>query len=462
MKKSFLRIAAGLLAIVMVFALVGCNKSESTGGDGGGKSSGGTKTMRFMSNIQDREHTEGLVEQMQLDKWLEQNPDFEFDYEFVPNSDYQTKLAQYQATDNLPDIFKEWGGSINFDQRIINKMQIPIWDSPEQANEEGYDYPDGILTKMQISDGSDPAVYATAVNFDFFMWFYNGQIFEKEGWTAPKTWDEFLALLDDMTAKGYVPGSFSGKDLYQGAALMEELLQKISGDNDLAKKIIEGNAPTFSENADARAAFEATKELIDHNVAGGTDWLAQDYAGARGLFVNGQIPLYYFGSWEYMMIADDQLPQEFRDSVDFFLTPLPDGAKGDMGMFQGYTGCGFAIATKSQYKDDALALLKFYFKKENFAKDAWEMKVFIPAQNFSEFQSDKDARLQKTILEVMENRTSVLGNGSKLRGYSNEWNTLTDPLVADFFAGAIGVDDMLTQYDGFAEQARADAEMANS
>ena len=130
--------------------------------------------------------------------------------------------------------------------------------------------------------------------------------------------------------------------------------------------------------------------------------------------------------------------------------------------FQGYTGCGFAVASKSEYKDDALKLLKFYFKKENFAKDAWEMKVFIPAQNFSEFQSDKDARLQKTILEVMENRTSVLDNGSKLRGYSNEWNTLTDPMVADFFAGVTSVDDMLTAYDGFAESARADAEMANS
>ena len=60
-----------------------------------------------------------------------------------------------------------------------------------------------------------------------------------------------------------------------------------------------------------------------------------------------------------MMIADDQLPQSFRDNVDFFLTPLPEGAKGDMGMFQGYTGCGFAVASKSEYKDDALAPVSY-------------------------------------------------------------------------------------------------------
>ena len=160
------------------------------------------------------------------------------------------------------------------------------------------------------------------------------------------------------------------------------------------------------------------------------------------------------------MIADDQLTDSFKENLDFFLTPLPEGAKGDMGMFQGYTGCGFAVASKSAYKDDAIGLIKFYFKKENFCKDGWTMKVFVPAQNFGEFANEDDARLQKKVLEVMETRTTVLENGAKLRGYSNEWNALVDPLFLDFFAGSISVDDMLTQFDDYAAQARADAEAA--
>ena len=458
MKKTFLRIASGLLAVVMVFALVGCKKSDGgTNGGDGGSTNNGKKVMRFLSNVQDREHTEGLVEQMQLDKWLEQNPDFEFDYEFVPNSDIGTKTAQYMATDNMPDVYKEWGGTKDFDNKIKKKMIVPIWDSPEQANEEGYDYPDGSLTKWQISDGSDTGVYAGVVNFDFFIWYYNGEIFAKEGWSEPTTWQDLINLLDDMTAKGYVPMSMSGKDQYQYAGLVEDILQKVSGNNTLSNDLIEGKE-SFTENADIRRTFELAKELIDHNLGGGSGWLAQDYAGARGLFVNGEIPLYYFGSWEYMMIADDQLSDSFKENVDFFLTPVPEGGKGNIGQLEGYYGCGFAVATKSQYKEDAIGLIKFYFQKENYCKDAWEMKVFIPAQNFSEFSSDSDARLQKKILQVMEEKTMTRPYGMTLRGYSQTWQSLVDPMFSDFFSGAMGVDDMLSSLQEATAQAQADVE----
>lgn len=465
MKKSFLRVTSGLLAAVMIFALVGCKSTSSTddagNSDDGSSASSGTKTMRFLSNIQDRENTEGLVEQMQLDKWLEQNPDFTFDYEFVPNANYQDKLSQYQATDNLPDVFKEWGGTVDFDQRIKNEMIVAIWDSPEQANEEGYDYPDGALTKWQLSDGSDTGVYAGVVNFDFYIWYYNGEIFEKEGWSEPTTWDELIQLIDDISAAGYVPASFSGKDPYQHAGLVEDILQKVSGDPELSTKLIEGEEK-FTENADVRKAFEYAQELIDHGVTGGTSWLAQDYAGARGLFVNGEIPLYYFGSWEYMMIADDSLTDSFKENVDFFLTPVPEDGAGDIGMLEGYYGCGFAVAAKSTYVEDAVGLIKFYFEKDNYCKDAWEMKVFIPAQNFSEYSSDEDARLQKKILEVMETKTSTLETGMKLRGYSNTWTSLIDPIMLDFFAGTMSVDEMLTSMEQYAEQTMAEVDNLNA
>ncbi len=49
------------------------------------------------------------------------------------------------------------------------------------------------------------------------------------------------------------------------------------------------------------------------------------------------------------MIADDQLPQSFRDNVDFFLTPEVPGGKGARTMLEGYYGCGFSVASESKY-----------------------------------------------------------------------------------------------------------------
>ena len=161
------------------------------------------------------------------------------------------------------------------------------------------------------------------------------------------------------------------------------------------------------------------------------------------------------------MISDDQLTDSFKENVDFFLTPVPEGGKGNIGMLEGFYGCGFSVASKSAYKDDAVGLIKFYFQKENFAKDAWEMKVFVPAQNFSEFASDNDAKLQKKILEVMDSKTSTLLAGQMYQ-YSNNWMGVTSPLWLDFFAGTLSVDDILPELEQYAEQTMQDVEMSDA
>lgn len=453
-----MKMLSAFLALVMALALVAC-QSGNDGSDGAGKDGGnesGKKILRFLSNIQDREHTEGLIEQMQLDKWLEKNPDFEFDYEFVPNANIGEKTAQYMATDNLPDVYKEWGGSLDFKKRAKEKMIVPIWDSPEQANEEGYDYPEGALAKWQVDTGT--GVYAGVVNFDFFIWFYNGEMFEQEGWSEPTTWQELLDLIDAIKASGRVPMSMSSKGTGQTSQIVNDLLMRVTGDPEIARHIIEqtDGRTNWTGDEEIRTAFEYAHELVEHDLAGGTSWLAQDYAGARGLFVNGEVPLLYFGSWEYMMIADDQLPQSFRDNLDFFLTPAVPGGKGDTTLLSGYYGCGFAVASKCKYLEDAIGLIKFYFQKENYCKDAWELKVFVPAQNFSEFSSDKDARLQKKIVEVMESRT---GNQvtSAIAGYSTTWQSLVEPLYADFWSGNLEIDALLAELDVHSETTREDA-----
>ena len=89
------------------------------------------------------------------------------------------------------------------------------------------------------------------------------------------------------------------------------------------------------------------------------------------------------------------------------------------------------------------------------------MKVFVPAQNFSEFASENDALLQNKIIEVMESKTSTLLAGQMYQ-YSNTWMGVTSPLWLDFFAGAIGVDDILPQLEQYAEQTMQDVEMSDA
>lgn len=451
MKKTLLRVVSVLLAAIMVFALVGCKKSEGdTGGDTGDGASSGKKTMRFLSNIQDRTRTEGLHEQMQLDKWLEKNPDYTLDYEFVPNANIQEKTSQYMATDNLPDVYKEWASTQEFVDRAKNGMLQVIWDSQEAANEEGYNFLDGALNKWTY----EGKVYGGAYNFDVFIWYYNGEMFEKEGWAPPESWEEFMSLIDTIKDKGYVPASFSGKDAYQSSAILQDIMTRVSGDNELGLKAITGETK-WTENEDIRKSFEYASELIEHDISGGTSWLAQDYAGARGLFVNGEIPLYFFGSWEFMMITDDQLSETFREKVDFFMTPDIPGGKGSKTDLGAYFGGGLSAASKSNYPDAAKDLVKFVFLPENSAKDAWEMQLLIPAQNFDAYRNpETEHPIMTHLLEVINNGTSTMDKNI-LSGYNNDWTSQTNPMWLDYMSGQADIDTTLEGLQSVADAVQA-------
>ncbi|MFI1963137.1 N-acetylglucosamine/diacetylchitobiose ABC transporter substrate-binding protein [Streptomyces pathocidini] len=60
-----------------------------------------------------------------------------------------------------------------------------------------------------ITDGKPYALsYFTRA---FGLW-YNAQLFEKEGWEAPTTWDDFLALCKELKKAGITPYGFAGKN----------------------------------------------------------------------------------------------------------------------------------------------------------------------------------------------------------------------------------------------------------
>ncbi|HEX6681340.1 MAG TPA: extracellular solute-binding protein, partial [Candidatus Limnocylindrales bacterium] len=47
------------------------------------------------------------------------------------------------------------------------------------------------------------------VSTAFGIW-YSGKQFKENSWTAPKTWDEFLALCEKIKAKGIIPYAYAG------------------------------------------------------------------------------------------------------------------------------------------------------------------------------------------------------------------------------------------------------------
>ena len=77
-------------------------------------------------------------------------------------------------------------------------LTAPAWDSEGTVADT--------LLPGTVSDGTQNGKFYV-VNIAFTVWgnWYNGALFQKEGWQPPTTWDEFFTLAPKIKAKGMAP-----------------------------------------------------------------------------------------------------------------------------------------------------------------------------------------------------------------------------------------------------------------
>lgn len=155
-------------------------------------------------------------------------------------------------------------------------------------------------------------------------WWYNVDLFEKNGWKPPKTWDELLTLCEEIKAKGIAPITYQGK--YPAYALQGFVLPwaiSIGGIEALrdAESLKEGawSSPAFLK------AAEMTDELREKGYfENGANGLT--HTEAQMDFLNGKAAMIPCGTWLGSEMKK-QMPPGFR--MAFFLPPVVAGGKGE-------------------------------------------------------------------------------------------------------------------------------------
>nr|WP_246039775.1 N-acetylglucosamine/diacetylchitobiose ABC transporter substrate-binding protein [Glycomyces buryatensis] len=84
-------------------------------------------------------------------------------------------------------------------------LDAPSYDDPEVTVRETLR--DGVLESGMFNG----EFYV--LNYVYSAWtiWYNAKLFRDKGWTAPATWDEMLALCEDIKAEGIAPWTYAGK-----------------------------------------------------------------------------------------------------------------------------------------------------------------------------------------------------------------------------------------------------------
>ncbi len=287
---------------------------------------------------------------------MSENSNININFEGLASAELRTKLSVEFAAGTPPDA--GWI-PVSYAREYMKTGQILDWAPiiAKDAELKGY-FSDDIWNNVTTADGK---ILICPAELSFDSLYYNAEMFKENGWKAPTTWDELIALCDTINAsgKGIYPLATGGSES-RFAWLASALLSRAGG-LDNFKELTIGNALDQWNNPDYGfvAAMEKFKELVDHKAYyPGT--MGMTAAEADEAFARGEVAMYYEGAWKVGNFISAG-GAEFVDKLDRVnfpaMTDRPDGdPKNNVGgAIIGY----YAASGLSPAKEEvAIAIIK--------------------------------------------------------------------------------------------------------
>ncbi|MGY0691427.1 extracellular solute-binding protein [Virgibacillus sp. FSP13] len=363
-----MRIKKAITSFIAIFALVLFVSGCSGSGDDSEASSGDVKTIKFMHlwpEGSSKDHFD-IVNEIIAD-YEDQNPDIKVDLEVLSNEQYKDKIKVLSSSGQLPDVGMTWPAGY-LEPYVEGDMFAPLDDV---LDEDGLrdKFVSGTTEAYQV----DGKTYGLPLELNIATIFYNKKIFDKYNLEAPKTYEEFENVISVLKENDVAPIALGNKDRWTGSLWYMYFADRIGGADVLNSAI--DRSSTFEDPALIDAA-DKIQELV------GMGAFIKGYNGladqeAKSMFMNSQAAMYLIATWDLPnYTTNEDVPQEFRDSVDYFNFPTVDG-KGDINSFVGGPGVGLFVAQDSDVKEEAKAFVKYF--AEQWGEKSVTQAGVIPA-----------------------------------------------------------------------------------
>ncbi|NOR60868.1 MAG: extracellular solute-binding protein [Rhodobacteraceae bacterium] len=192
---------------------------------------------------------------------------------------------------------------------------------------------------------ADGKVYAVPFASQTVLVYYNSDIFEAQGISAPETWDEFLAVSQQLKDAGITPLANGTADGWTIEVMSGAFMPNFYGSEFFGE--VTSGATTFEDDRYV-AALGKMAELAPFMPNG---FEGVDYATMKALFTSGAAAMFVGGSWEI---------NGFRDAgVNFEIMPGPAAAAGGERMVATWMDGGYAVNAASENKEAALDFIRF-------------------------------------------------------------------------------------------------------
>jgi N-acetylglucosamine transport system substrate-binding protein len=308
--------AAGLLATPAAGLLSAC--ATGGGGNENNNNDGGTSSKDNPLGIAKDAAVEVVVfnggfgeEYPKFDKQLlEQKHNAKVDLKFTQK--IKTEL-QPRFTATPPDLINNAGADMMGNDLLVNQgaladlqplLDAASWDDPNVTVKD-------TLGAGTLEPGTfNGKVYSLNYVYGVFGVWYNKALFEQNGWTPPKSFDEFFTLADQIKAKGISPWVHAGQYPYYMAWPLMDWIAKLGGD--AQAKAIDNLEDGAWKSEAVKTVITRIKEMVDKKlVLPGSEGLS--HLQSQQAFFDGKAAFIPVGSWLESEMSGKSDPADKRE-----------------------------------------------------------------------------------------------------------------------------------------------------
>ncbi|MBU8791414.1 extracellular solute-binding protein [Oceanobacillus caeni] len=348
LRKAITLFAVLLVSVVMLAACGGGDEEKES------ESASGAKTVKFMhlwpegSSAQHYKVVNEIIADFE-----KENPDIKIDLEVLSNEQYKDKIKVLSTSDELPDVGMTWAAGY-MEPYVKGNMYAPLDDIIES------DLSDSFVSGTTEAFAVDGTTYGLPLELNISTIFYNKKIFDEYGLEEPQTLDELKEIVATLNENGVNPIALGNRDAWTGSMWYMYLANRLGGDEDVLTKAIEREG-SFEDPALVQAADEVQKLVDEDSFVQGFNGLADEEA--KSMFMGEQAAMYLIATWDLPnFTTNEDVPQEFRDSVGYFKFPTVDG-KGDTNSYVGGPGVGLFVSENSDVKEEAKAFASYFVQQ---------------------------------------------------------------------------------------------------
>ncbi|MFY0760498.1 extracellular solute-binding protein [Metabacillus dongyingensis] len=341
MIKKITALSAGMVLGAAILA--GCSSGEEADGK---------VTLNLFSNKSENINTyKGLIEEFEAE-----NPDIRIKFDSPPEA--ETVLRTKLIKNDIPDVMLIAGnatyGELGRAGVLEDFADTELIDSIQPSY---LDMIDRLVGPEK--DGVYGLPYATNANTVI----YNKQKFEELGLEVPKTWDEFIAVLEKAKAAGEIPIYLTLKDAWTGMISLNSIGGNLAGEEFAEKK--SSGKTSFVKSYD-----EVADKMLTLTEYGHKDNFGIAYGDGNNAFAAGEGVMYIQGNWAIPEII------KANPEAELGVFPMPVTNDPEQNKLVSGVDVLLTISKDSEHKKEAEKFLKFMLKKETAKRYIDEQKAF--------------------------------------------------------------------------------------